>query len=69
MNSCQHPIHSNPGLADIPCPECHACAEEPYKPAPTADKADLLEFLHSLTDQSVISNERWSDPYAEYTGQ
>ena len=28
-----------------------------------AECADLIEFLSSLTDQSVITNERWADPF------
>jgi cytochrome c peroxidase len=26
------------------------------------EKADLIEFLSSLTDQSVLSDDRWSNP-------
>ena len=29
-----------------------------------SERADLIEFLSSLTDQSVITDERWSDPFA-----
>ena len=28
-----------------------------------SERADLIEFLSSLTDQSVITDERWSDPF------
>ncbi len=27
------------------------------------ERADLVEFLSSLTDQSVVSDERWADPF------
>ena len=29
-----------------------------------SERTDLIEFLNSLTDQSVLTNERWSDPFA-----
>lgn len=28
-----------------------------------SERADLIEFLSSLTDESVITDERWSDPF------
>lgn len=28
-----------------------------------AERADLIEFLSSLTDNSVVTNERWADPF------
>jgi cytochrome c peroxidase len=28
-----------------------------------AERADLLAFLHSLTDQTVLTSERWQDPF------
>ncbi len=28
-----------------------------------AERADLIEFLHALTDNSVLSAEQWSDPF------
>ena len=30
-----------------------------------AEHADLIEFLESLTDETVIANERWSNPFAQ----
>ncbi len=30
-----------------------------------AEQADLVEFLDSLTDATVIANERWSNPFAQ----
>ena len=29
-----------------------------------AERYDLIEFLSSLTDESVLTNERWADPFA-----
>ena len=31
--------------------------------APYNQPADLIEFLSSLTDNSVLTNERWADPF------
>ena len=28
------------------------------------ERADLLAFLHSLTDETVLTDERWADPFA-----
>lgn len=30
-----------------------------------AEREELLTFLHSLTDESALSNERWSDPFTQ----
>ncbi len=28
------------------------------------EKADLLDFLHALTDESILTNDAWSDPFS-----
>ena len=33
------------------------------QPVQCAERADLIEFLSSLTDNSVLTNERWTDPF------
>jgi len=29
----------------------------------TAERDDLIEFLHALSDESVLTNPSWSDPH------
>ena len=31
------------------------------------EREDLVAFLHALTDESVLTNERWTDPFSAAT--